>query len=89
MTRTRDFDKGDGDGDGQAAPRWQRLNRPLDRNGFDEFAEEACREFYAEKRGRPGIPPAVYVRMLMVWYLGGDRLGAGDRVAVRGLDFAA
>ncbi len=52
-------------------PFYQGLNRLLDRNGFDEFAEEACREFYAEKRGRPGIPPGVYFRMLMVGYLEG------------------
>ena len=70
-------------------PFYRALNRLLDRNGFDEFAEEACREFYAEKRGRPGIPPGVYFRMLMGGVSGGDRLGAGDRVAVRGLDFAA
>ena len=70
-------------------PFYRALNRLLDRNGIDEFAEEACREFYAEKRGRPGIPPGVYFQMLMVGYLEGIGTGAGDRVAVRGLDFAA
>ena len=52
-------------------PFYRALNRLLDRNGFDEFAEEACREFYAEKRGRPGIPPGVYFRMVMAGYLEG------------------
>ncbi|MDE2878520.1 hypothetical protein [Candidatus Palauibacter soopunensis] len=33
-------------------PFYRALNRLLDDHGFDEFAEEACREFYAEKRGR-------------------------------------
>ncbi len=49
-------------------PFYRALNRLLDRNGFDEFAEEACRELYAEKRGQPGIPPGCYFRMLMVEY---------------------
>lgn len=40
-------------------PFHRALNRLLDEHGFDEFAEAACREFYAEKRGRPGIPPGV------------------------------
>ena len=44
---------------------------------FDEFAEETCREFYAELMGRPGLPPGVYFQMLMVGYLERNRLGAG------------
>lgn len=34
-------------------PFHRALNRLLDEHGFDEFAEAACREFYAEKRGLP------------------------------------
>ncbi len=52
-------------------PFYRALNRLLEEEGFDEFAEETCREFYAEKRGRPGIPPGVYFRMLVVGYLEG------------------
>ena len=35
------------------------LDRFLRESGFDDFAEEACREFYAERMGRPGLPPGV------------------------------
>ena len=52
-------------------PFYRALNKPLGESGFDEFAEDACREFYAEKRGRPGFPPGVYFRMMMVGYLEG------------------
>ena len=65
-------------------PFYRALNRLLDEHGFDEFAEEACREFYAEKRGRPGIPPGVYFRMLMVGYLEG--IGSERGIAWRCAD---
>ena len=39
---------------------YQALERMLKNEGFDAFAEAACREFYAEKNGRPRIPPGVY-----------------------------
>lgn len=39
--------------------------------GFDRWAEERCARFYAEKVGRPGVPPGVYFRMLMIGYLEG------------------
>ncbi len=70
-------------------PFYRALHRLLEEQGFDEFAEETCREFYSQKRGRPGIPPGVYFRMLLVGYAGRDRVGAGDCVAVWGLDFTA
>ena len=44
------------------------LDKLLREDGFDEFAEEACAEFYAGNVGRPGIPPGVYFRVLMVGY---------------------
>ena len=53
-------------------------------NGFDGFAEEACREFYAGNRGRPGVPPGVYFRMLMVGYLEG--IGSERGIAWRCAD---
>ena len=52
-------------------PFYAALDRFLRESGFDEFAEETCREFYAERMGRPGLPPGVYFRMLMVGYLEG------------------
>lgn len=73
-----------------AASEIRALDRLLERNGFDEFAEAACREFYAEKRGRPSIrtdsldPPGVYFRMLMVGYLEG--IGSEREIAWRCAD---
>ena len=49
-------------------PFYEQLNQILDAAGFDRFCEEICRKFYAEKMGRPSIPPGVYFRMLMVGY---------------------
>ncbi len=71
-------------------PFYRALNRLLDEHDFDEFAEEICREFYAEKRGRPSIrtdsldPPGVYFRMLMVGYLEG--IGSERGIAWRCAD---
>ena len=50
-------------------PFYRVLNELLEDSGFDRFANEACREAYAEDRGRPDVPPGVYSRMLMVGYL--------------------
>ena len=52
-------------------PFYQALERMLKNEGFDAFAEATCREFYAEKNGRPGIPPGMYFRMLLIGYLEG------------------
>ena len=52
-------------------PFYRAPRKMLEKQGFDEFAEETCRGFYAEKLGRPSIPPGVYFRMLMVGYLEG------------------
>ena len=40
------------------------------RVSFDRFAEDLCRPFYAQV-GRPGIPPGVYFRMLLIGYFEG------------------
>src|ERR1700728_216607 len=51
-------------------PFYERLNRLLRQRGFDAFAESACESFYA-KVGRPGLPPGVYFRALLVGYFEG------------------
>ncbi len=50
---------------------YRNLNGVLAAAGFDEFVEELCRPYYAERKGRPGIPPGVYFRMLLVGYFEG------------------
>lgn len=65
-------------------PFYRALNGLLEEHGFDEFAEEQCREFYSGNRGRPGVPPGVYFRMLMVGYLEG--LGSERGIAWRCAD---
>lgn len=81
-------------------PFYSRLNRILDEAGFDRFAEEQCREFYAPVMGRPSVPPGRYFRLLLVGYFEGldSERGiawrAADSLAVRsfvglGLDAAA
>ena len=52
-------------------PFYQKLNEILKKHGFDTHAESKCAKFYAEKVGRPGIPPGVYFRMLMIGYFEG------------------
>jgi len=51
-------------------PFYERLNQLLSKRGFDAFAESACESFYA-KVGRPGLPPGVYFRALLVGYFEG------------------
>ena len=52
-------------------PFYRKLNEILRKKGFDKFAEKKCARFYAEGKGRPGIPPGVYFRMLMAGYFEG------------------
>ena len=52
-------------------PFYQKLNELLAEEGFDRSVEELCAPYYAEEMGRPGIPPGVYFRMLMVGYFEG------------------
>src|SRR5713226_7010701 len=79
---------------------YARLNGILDEAGFDRFAEEQCRQFYAPVMGRPGLPPGRYFRLLLVGYFEGldSERGmawrAADSLAVRhfvglGLDTVA
>ena len=50
---------------------YKKLNRVLDKHGFDEFVEAQCAKYYFEGVGRPGIPPGVYFRLLMIGYFEG------------------
>jgi len=51
-------------------PFYEQLNRLLAEAGFDRWVEQRCREHYA-RGGRPGIPPGVYFRMLLIGYFEG------------------
>jgi len=52
-------------------PFYERLNRVLDEEHFDEFVETLSAPFYAETMGRPGLAPGIYFRLLMVGYFEG------------------
>ena len=52
-------------------PFYQRLNELLESEEFDAFVEGLCRKFYAAKMGRPGLPPGVYFRSLLIGYFEG------------------
>jgi len=52
-------------------PFYTSLERTLSEAGFDRFVEDLCQPHYAEKQGRPSIPPGVYFRMLFVGYFEG------------------
>ena len=64
-------------------PFYDRLSGILDDEGFDRFVEERCRKFYADKMGRPSLPPAIYFRMLLIGYFEGidSERGIAWRVA--------
>ncbi len=61
----------------------------MDAHGFDRFAEDQCRAFYAKVMGRPSLPPGQYFRLLLVGYFEGidSERGiawrAADSLAVR------
>jgi transposase len=52
-------------------PFYRRLNQLLRAHGFDDFAEAQCASFYAETMGRPGLPPGIYFRLLLIGYFEG------------------
>ena len=70
-------------------PFYARLNAVLEAHGFDRFAEDQCRTFYAKVMGRPSLPPGQYFRLLLVGYFEGidSERGiawrAADSLAVR------
>jgi len=61
-----------------------KLNQLLREAGFDEFVERLCEPYYHDTMGRPGIPPGVYFRMLLVGYFEG--LGSQRGIAWRCAD---
>ena len=54
-----------------AHPFYERLNQVLEERGFDEFVEERCAPFYAERMGRPSLAPGRYFRLLLIGYFEG------------------
>jgi transposase len=56
---------------GPGHPFYQRVNELLEEKRFDEFAEQECAKFYAEKMGRPSLAPGIYFRLLLVGYFEG------------------
>src|SRR2546422_6945329 len=64
-----------------AHPFYEQLNRLLEERGFDDFVEQQCARFYAERMGRPSLPPGRYFRLLLIGYFEGIDGRTGDRVA--------
>src|SRR5215204_5897882 len=52
-------------------PFYARLNQVLAEQAFDDFAERLCASFYADTMGRPGLPPGIYFRLLLIGYFEG------------------
>ena len=52
-------------------PFYEQLNRLLEERGFDEYVEQQCGRFYAEKMGRPSLAPGRYFRLLLIGYFEG------------------
>jgi len=65
-------------------PFYEKLNDLLRGAKFDEHVEDLCAPFYADRRGRPSIPPGVYFRMLFVGYFEG--IGSQRGIAWRCAD---
>lgn len=63
---------------------YRKLNQLLRAAGFDEFVERLCEPYYHDTMGRPGIPPGIYFRMLLVGYFEG--LGSQRGIAWRCAD---
>jgi transposase len=67
-----------------AHPFYSRLNHILDEANFDGYVESVCQRFYADKIGRPGLPPGRYFRLLLIGYFEG--LDAERAIAWRAAD---
>jgi hypothetical protein len=65
---------------------YRKLNELLAEADFDRTVEKLCRPYYHSHIGRPGIPPGVYFRMLLVGYfegIGSQEIMAADKVTLR------
>lgn len=63
---------------------YRKLNQLLREAKFDQHVESLCEPYYHLAMGRPGIPPGVYFRMLLVGYFEG--LGSQRGIAWRCAD---
>src|SRR5213083_364989 len=70
-----------------AHPFYEQLNRLLEERSFDEWVEQQCTRFYAERMGRPSLAPGRYFRLLLVGYFEG--LDAERGIAWRAADSLA
>ena len=52
-------------------PFYEKLNRLLAAQAFDDFVETQGRPFYADTMGRPGLAPGIYFRLLLLGYFEG------------------
>ena len=52
-------------------PFYRKMDQVLRAAGFDEFCEQQCRSFYAEKAGRPSLAPGVYFRLMLIGFFEG------------------
>lgn len=52
-------------------PFYAALNRLLSEANFDRIVEGMCEDAYADRKGRPSIPPGVYFRMYFIGYFEG------------------
>lgn len=55
----------------QGHPFYEALNQVLHHFSFDDWLEQTCQRFYHQRLGRPGVPPGVYFRCLLVGYFEG------------------
>ena len=55
---------------GPGHPFYSKVNEVLAEAGFDVFVERVCAKYYKDG-GRPGIPPGIYFRMLLIGYFEG------------------
>jgi transposase len=70
-----------------AHPFYEQLNQVLEARGFDEWVEQQCARFYAERMGRPSLAPGRYFRLLLIGYFEGIDSERG--IAWRGADSLA
>ena len=62
---------------------YRRLNQLLCEHGFDDFVEAQCARLCAETMSRPGLPPGIYFRLLLIGYFGALTPSAARRGARR------